>query len=250
MEKMNYVSRAKELMLKTARTTALVIVPLAAAVSAHAGSIVLPTGNPACFASFSGGSCPGGDAQLADPGNGIAGVSLFMNSGSQTFFFSSGSGAGLGLALTDSGSLAGGSLLGGTNLPVGWNFTLGSISGSIGTWTLMFELGSTFGGSDYGSVTVSGSGAGTFTSPAPTTTFLVIASGGVASGSTLFEEAILTFSASTNGGPSADVEINVPSGGSFDFNSTAGVTTPEPGAIGIMGAGLAFLGAMLRRRKK
>jgi hypothetical protein len=248
MERMNYVSKAKELILKTARTTALVIVPLAAAVSAHAGTVLLPTGNAACSTNIPSGSCPGGDTQLADLGSGIAGVSLFMNSGSQTFFFSSGSGAGLDLALTDSGVL-GGSIAGGTSLPVGWNFTLTSLSGSIGSWTLTFELGSTFGGSDYGSVGVSGSGAGTFASPLPTTTFLTIASGGIASGSTLFEEAILVFNAST-GGSFADVEINVPKGSSFDFNSVPGTSTPEPATLGIMGAGLAFLGAMLRRRKK
>lgn len=247
MERMNYVSKAKELMLKTARTTALVIVPLAAAVSAQAGTVLLPTGNAACSTNLSG-SCSGGDVQLADLGSGIAGVSLFMTNGSQTFFFSSGSGVVLDLALTASG-LLGGSIAGGTTLPVGWNFTLRSLSGSIGSWTLFFELGSVLGASDYGSVGVSGSGGGTFTSPLPTTTFLVVASGGIASGSKLFEEAVLRFNASTVF-TLADVTISVPPGGSFDFNSVAGTSTPEPATLGVMGAGLAFLGALLRRRKK
>lgn len=233
-------------MLKTARTTALVIVPLAAAVSAHASTVVLPTGNPTCSTNLSG-SCPGGVEQLADLGSGVQGVSLFMNSGGQTFFASSGSHTGLDLALSASGLLVNGPLAGGTAIPVGWNFTLTSTSGSIGTWNLTFELGSSEGGSDFGSVGVNGSGGGTFVSTPGT--FLDVAAGGIASGSTVFEEAILTFNASTNG-PPLDVFINVPAGTSFDFNSTPAASTPEPSSLGIMAAGLAFLGGLFRRRKQ
>src|ERR1700733_7051595 len=79
MERTNYVAKAKSLMMRTVRTTALVIVPLAAAVNAHAGAIALPIGNYTCAyvdnSNSTSGSCSGGDSQQASLGSGVQGMS-------------------------------------------------------------------------------------------------------------------------------------------------------------------------------
>ena len=81
MNQIDYVAKAKRLLGNTVRKTALVIVPLAAAINNLQATIVFPTGNPSCFTSGAAatGCFPrsGGASQLGDPGNGILGVSFF-----------------------------------------------------------------------------------------------------------------------------------------------------------------------------
>lgn len=241
MERTNYVNKAKSLMLRAARTGALVIMPLAAAVSAHAASIALPSGNVTCSTNADA-QCTGGDVQLLDLGSGIQGLSFFTSGGfTQTFFASSGSST--FLALGDSGTL-GGTIAGGTSIPVAWNFTIGSISGSISSWQLDFMLGSTAGGSDFGSFSTNGSGGGTLIES--DSIGIVVVSGGIASGTTLFETAQIT----VNMGNAGDLEVTVPEGTTLDFQSVASAAVPEPASVGMIGAGLAFLGTLLGRRRK
>lgn len=241
MERTNYVSKAKNLILQTARTTALVIMPLAAAVSAQAGSISLPTTGASCTVAGgdSGSSCKGGDALVnPDPGVGVRGLSFFT-SGGQSFFLSSGSAT---LILSDHGTLTGGSIAAGTVIPLKWDFTLSSSSGSITSWIIGFDLGSSFTNGDYGSNTFSGSGTGHFTGSGS----LTIASGGIAAGASVFESGLISISVSSF----TQLGVNVPPDASLDFGNSVTSSVPEPASVGMIGAGLAFLGALVRRRRK
>jgi len=250
MERTNYVDKAKSLMLKTARTTALVIMPLAAAVSAHAGSIVasnsvaLPSGNVSCSTNVVSGSCQGGDMQLADLGSGVQGLSFFTSGGfGQTFFLSSGSGEIVQMTLADSGTL-GGTIPAGTMIPVAWNFTMAGFSGAtIQSWNLGFELGSLPGFTDYGAVSGSGTGGGTVSGSA-----ILNVPGDISGGNTLYETVLLSMTVDVAG--FGGVTVTVPNNTSWDFQSVAASSVPEPASLGLIGAGLAFFGALIRRRRK
>lgn len=248
MERTNYVSKAKSLMLKTARTTALVIVPLAAAVSAHAGSIALPaSGGPTCTLNVSG-TCFASDSPETDLGSGVQGLSFFTSGGFTQNIFSSGTGITISMTMADSGVL-GGTIAPGTLIPVDWDFNMTPLSGSgtINSWSLVFELGSVLGGNNFGSVGTSGGSIGSSGSTiigGPIN--LAVASGGIASGATLFETVVLSMNVTTSLG----VQVTVPNLSTWDFGSTAASAVPEPATTGLIGAGLAFFGALLRRRRK
>jgi hypothetical protein len=233
MEPTNYVERAKSLMQKTARTTALVIVPLAAAVSAHAGAIsALPTSNFSCVTIDNGasGGCSGGAVQLG-ASNGVAGVQLFTT-GSISFSNSGGE-----LILSTNGDISGGTLLSGTTLPLAWDFILSPTGTSdlIG-WQLVFTLD--VSGSPIGSFTTSGLGNGTITGTGSLQT--------TADAST---NVSLIGDLTWTGDSNADtIDVSVPGGSSFDFNSPGGV--PEPASTGLVAAGLAWLGWRLRKIRR
>jgi len=242
MENTNYVAKAKELMLKTARTTALVIVPLAAAVSAQAGAI-LPTTNLTCTATSGGGSgsCSMGVSSFADQG-GIQGVSFFTNSGSIGFDLSSGGTVSLQVG-------AGGPLSGNLtqNDPVAFLFFFSLISGgSIASWSIDMSFGNALGSSIYGSFTASGSGGSGGSIMESGSGTLVVPSGGVASGSTFWETA--TINAVVSGG--IFLQLSIPQTGTIDFDSAPASGVPEPASVGLIGSGLAFLGYLFRRRRK
>lgn len=145
----NFAEKAKKLMQRAVRTTALVIMPLAAAVNAHAGAAVivsgpvLPDGSPGCSISdtpgSTGGSCTGWAFNVPALGpTGITGVSLY-NTGD--FSFSGGGTA--QMILTATGALTGAGLPNNTTIPLGYFFDL-SLSGddppSVTSWTLDFQL--------------------------------------------------------------------------------------------------------------
>jgi hypothetical protein len=243
MENTNYVARAKELMMKTARTTALVIVPLAAAVSAHAGAI-LPTASITCTTvdALGSGSCTMGDSQQSSM-SGITGVSFFTNSGPIGFNLS-GSSTDITLKVGAGGNLSGGLT---QNDPVSFlfNFNLQS-GGSVSSWDITMAFGDAFNDYSYGAFFDSGSGGSGSLIPESGSGTIVIPSGGVASGSLFWET--VTLSAVISGG--SYLQISVPGAGTFDYSSIAASSVPEPGSVGLMGSGLAFLGYLFRRRRK
>ncbi|HEY4360243.1 MAG TPA: PEP-CTERM sorting domain-containing protein [Bryobacteraceae bacterium] len=233
-------------MKKTARTTALVIVPLAAAVNAHAGAI-LPTSNLSC--SFSdqntlSGSCTSqvGDGQASSQ-SGITGVSFFT-SGSIGFGLSGGSSTPVQLIIGAGGPLSGNLA---QNDPVGFNFAFSLISGgSVSSWNITMAFGNAFGNSSYGSFTASGSGGSGGSILESGSGTINIPSGGVASGSTFWETT--TINAVISGG--IFLQIDVPPGTTFDFNSAAASSVPEPASVGLIGSGLGLLGYLFRRRRR
>jgi hypothetical protein len=249
MEHTNYVARAKALMMKTARTTALVIVPLAAAVSAHAGAIVasgavLPTSNLTCTRvdGFGTGGCTMNDLQQTSQ-SGITGLSFYTGTGAVGFNLS-GSSTAIQLKVGAGGPLSG-NLTQNDPVAFSFNFNLQS-GGSVSSWSILMAFGNAFGDSSYGSFGASGSGGSGSFIPESGSGTLVIPSGGIASGSTFWETT--TINATISGG--INLQINVPGGATFDYNSAAASSVPEPGSVGLLGSGLAFLGYLFRRRRR
>ena len=237
MERTNYVQKAKQLIQKTARTAALVIVPLAAAVNAHAITVVpaLPTGNLTC--QTPNGSCSGADAQLAAQ-NGIQGVKFYTNGFVDIFNAASGGGF---LGLSSSGPLNG-TIAGGYQMPLFYDFTLSGSGNTSGmNWTLMYSI-QPLSGPSGSSTTVSGSGVGTFTS----NTSMTVPSGGFAPGNYTVQAHFTVIQVSPSLG--TDLSVNVPTS-SFDFNAVA-LGTPEPATGGIAIAGVAAMGITLMRRRR
>jgi hypothetical protein len=248
MERTNYVEKAKHLLMNTARTTALVIVPLAAAVSAQAGTIQLPYGNASCSTilnSGAGPTCTALDSPESAPSSGVQGLS-FATSGGSTFFLSSGGGQEIVLTLEDFGMVSGGSIPGGTVIPVSYLMNLAAFSGAtITSYDVDFSLGTSAGVANLGYASLSGgatsggtvSGSGTLTVD-PT----------IASGSSLYETVQVYVFASNSGG--GGITVTVPQNTTADFeNAPLASGTPEPASVGMIGAGLAMLGMMFRRRK-
>ena len=246
MDRVNYVDKAKRLMMQTLRTGALVIVPLAAAVSsAHAGivtAVTLPTTTTACEASNSNESfsCLGGVSVSALSGSVLNGVQFTSISGGTSFLGSSGGGTDT-FTISTGGTLTGGSLSG--SIPVSFSFVataeqLGFLAS--GSWTVEFELGSSGGTSNFGSVSFSG-GIGNTSSISGSNSGSLAVSGTVTSGSTIFESVIVTLPTTGN----AEVGLAYP----FSFNSVNLTGVPEPSSVGTVAAGLGFLGWLLRRRR-
>jgi hypothetical protein len=237
MERTNYVDKAKRLMMQTVRTGALIIVPLAAAVSQmHAGT-VLPSGLQNCNVVSADGAnnydCSNYISLQQLPGSSVTGLSF-----SGTLFIVTSSGGMDTITMEAGGLLAGGPLMG--SIPVSYDFT-GSSGGFnvAGTWDVQFSLGSTSGGMDFGSTVFSGSfsnsSGGTFIGSG-----MLNISGSIASGSALYETVQIQVPVLTGAG----VQI------AFPFNFDA-VGAPEPGSVGLLGAGLGLLSWLgLRRRGK
>lgn len=235
MDEPDYVARAKQLIGSASRTTALVIMPLAAAVSAQAGTItVLPTATFTCASSNA--ACPSGtgDSQLPAM-NGVEGVKFYTNG--PVDIFTSGSSENV-LVLFTSGALSG-SLAGGYQMPVYYDFTLSGSGTSLNstTWFMGMWIG-TPGNLIQGSLIVSGSGVGTFSG----TGILTIASGGIESGTSVRVNSEFDIFESSG---ATDMQVNIPSA-STDFNAVV----PEPATGGLMAAALAALGLATRFRRK
>ncbi len=251
LEKTNYVAKAKQLIAQSARTAALVIVPLAIAGSARAITTytvptyaVLPTGSLSCVdidseglaQDGSSGICTSGAgiSQLGAPagGTGVEGVSFFTT-GTVSIGILSGSAI---LQMIASGPL---NQTLPVSVPVHYDFVLSNIVGTpIGNWDLEFDLGNSGSLTTYGSFNASGFGAGTFSGSA---TLNLLSN--PALGSTLYVAATLDI---LSNGDSGTIGISVPQGASFDFESSV----PEPATAGMLATGLGALALWFRRRRK
>ena len=257
----NYAEKAKRFMQYTARTTALVIVPLAAVAIAHAGSAagpVLPANNPACSMtdnSNPAAACSGGAFNLGALGpNGLTGVSLFTSS-SVTYF----GGSTAQLTLQASGRLNGGVIPSGLTIPLAYAFGLqfadGDVDASVSSWTLDFQLldgRSIIGDSgtiidnttiDINNGEISGDGQ-LFTGNSSMTT-----TGGATLGDTLTE--LVTLDVDWFTGDSDHLIVSVPEAKSFDYQGTDGTSSvPEPGTMIPLACSFALAGLYRLRRKR
>jgi hypothetical protein len=236
MERIDYVARAKRLLTQSARTAALVIVPLAAAATAHATTaFIMPTGNFACSADGDASSNCSDVVQVNGPfaaANGFEGMS-FSNQLGQDVSIGVSSGGAATLQMSAGGST---SETLDQDVPVGWNFTLADTGTVVITgWSLTFKLGSSAGNSTYGSLTTTG-GAATGTFTGSNTIPVSIDSSG-----TIFETVVLTVTDTGTG----NVNITFPF-----YVGSQGWAVPEPATVGTLGAGLGFLAWLYRRRKR
>jgi hypothetical protein len=242
------LARAHAFMKSHARLGALMIAPLAAAVPAHAGSVVLPTSGFGCTYTDSttpvlGSNCPigaGGVTQL-----GAGGVSFSLSSGGGVLQGSSPT-----LIEQTTGQVAT-AIPAGTSVSYSYDFLL-SYEAADPNWSLVMEL------ADEGQ------------SPGP-----AIAIGGPSTITGTFGESVQEFSGSgtfqtaipTNANDYIEVyyilrlsglpgnaftTVQVPAGTSIDFDTISlpspSTGTPEPASFGLLGAGLAWLGWKYRRR--
>jgi hypothetical protein len=239
-------------MQRAVRTTALVIIPLAAAIHANAGIItgpILPSGGASCQMSSSGG-CVGGAANFPPVSeNGLVGVSLFTSGYS---YFSSGGSVSLTLSAT--GSLPNAGIPDGTTIPLNWVFSLkfleGGLGGTVSDWTLDFQLldgASVIGDSGaidnptIDNVAINSSGQFFTGSSSMTTSALALM------GDPITERVTLDIDFSA--GDADQLGVSVPEATSFDYQSVQIQSTPEPGTMGLTAAGFALAGFALIRRK-
>jgi hypothetical protein len=210
--------------------------PLAAAVSAHAASVTLPTSNFTCSddSGFGSGSCTSGSGVSQTSGGGL---SFYLSSGGVLL-------AGDGSLTESSHGSVSGAIASGASIPytidIGLSyFTLDpnySLEVEVlDTTTDKTLVDSTFSGS-YGISGATISDSGSFT-----------AMNGSSGGNTIEVEFTLTLSNVPGNGRTT---VTIPEGESVDIGPITSASTPEPASIGLMGAGLAWLGFQWRKRRK
>lgn len=241
---MDYVARAKALLMGKARTGALLVLPLAAAVqqaqAVQVGpSINLPTGNLSCNTQ-SGACVSGGDLQLGTR-DGIEGVGFFddfptdFSGNSYVDFGSSGI-----LTSTGSGGLT--ALPAGSILTSSYDFNIGNVSGSgSDTWSLSYQIfDSTTLHTVVSDSSASGSGTGSFSA-----SFTDQLASAMTVGDTLSITADLNLTASSG----SIFSVTIPSGLTLDVGQDVS-TTPEPSTLSFGALALALAGIWRGLRRK
>lgn len=234
---MDYVARAKALLIWKARTGALLVLPLAAAVQ-HAQAqttLTLPTGHFNCSALFTAsGGCSGGVANTPAQ-YGLSGLRFGLSSPVTLI------GPGI-LTLSNYGTVtgtSGGSLGAGTPMRLSYDFTLSTSGGSFSDWQLQFQMYDYAESANVLNGSVSGSATGTFSG-----SFTVQLGGPLSQGDLVYDSASITVNNLTSGGAT----VTVPLDSSLDIDAAA----PEPSTLsfGALGLALAGIRGGLRRKRR
>jgi hypothetical protein len=233
MQTLDSISRAKAFMRSQARTAALVIIPLAAVVSAYAGP-VLPSGNFVCSYSpnvGSGGTCSGG----VNAAGGA--VSYYLASGGVLL-------EGGGTLMEHTNASVATAITAGSSIPFSYDIGLFAESAVDPNYSLNIQIKDT----TTSTMLVNSTFPGTFGPGANTlsNSGLFTSLGSSNSGDNIVVGYLLTLSSVPE---NVGVNVTVPQGTSVDLGPV-GAGTPEPASVGLMGGGLAWLGYLWRKRRK
>jgi len=218
---------------------ALAAISLLAAVTAHAGSVTLPTTNFSC--SLNGNDCSGQSGVTESAGNPLSfftTTTLAAATTSGTFLIQAFGPVSAAIPVH-------------TLIPLEYDFTMQAVNEGSGTgnWDITFEI---FDNTTSQPV-ITNAYSGTYNSILST-----ISSGAgvtmdtglaIASGDNVNVNVDLTWSGV---GANVITEINVPPDASFDFGpvTTASTSTPEPASLALLGSGLALLALRRARPSK
>ncbi len=238
----SYLNRAKALLRSGAGKGALVVLTLAAAVPATAGQIVLPTSNLNCIILDANNPAPGGFCS-----SGSAAVTQ-LGAGGLEFSPSGLSLAGSGSFTMSTAGAVSQAIPAGTTISYNYDFFLQETL-SDPSWSLTLAIadegatpgpGTLIGATSaitgsYDTTNREFSGSGTFTTNVATNANDIL--------EVYFGLQVSGFTA--GGNPFTFIQI--PASGSIDFLPPT--ATPEPSSVGLVCAGLGWLGWKLRRRR-
>jgi hypothetical protein len=229
MQTIDSITRAKAFMRSHARTAALVIIPLAAVVSAHAGPI-LPNGNFVCSDNpnvGSGGSCSGGVNAAG------GGLSFYLASGGVVL-------QGGGTLMEHTNGSAGAAITVGSSIP--FDYDIGLLAQQLDpSYSLDIQIKDTTTSTMLVNSTFTGTFGPGFTALGDSGTFTSLGSSNA--GDNIAVGYLLTLSGVPE---NVLVTVTVPGNLSVDLGPV-GSSVPEPSTLGLLGAGLAWLGFRFRK---
>ncbi len=242
----SYVARAKALMMDGARKSALMIVPLAAAVSAQGAAVTLATSPVYCkFQTFgsSTSNCgsTGSATQKGAGGQGVEGITI--TTGDPSNYYSGGMAIHFIYGDGSYGSSVSGSGIAATSINVAYDFSLHfnpQSSGSITGWTLV--MGIVQDNNTTASKTFTGTGL-----THNTGTGSIALTSTISSADRVQVDLSYTY---TVGCAFCSLNTGADSGSKFTFSDVAASATPEPATFGsLLLAGLGAVATRFRRRR-
>jgi hypothetical protein len=250
---MDYVARAKALLMGKGRTGALLVLPLAAAVQlAQAATVggspvyTLPDGGLNCQidGASPGGACSGGATQLG-PTDGLEGVSFYLPSPITLSSLDGSSGG--ALILSTSGAVtathSGSGLPAETTFTNHYDFAITPSGSGFEGWTLTYELYDQSTDQDlFYDNSVSGASGGTFSG-----SFTDTLAYALNTTDTYELSAEIRFSDDDS---EDTVTVTIPSGGSFDLGTDQQAPSPEPSTLSFGALSLAVGGIWRGLRRK
>ncbi len=218
---------------------AFAAISLLAAITAHAGSVTLPTTNFSC--SLNSSDCSGNSGVTETAGHPLSFFTTTTLAAATTS----------GTFLIQTFGPVSGPIPINTLIPLEYDFTMQAVNEGAGTgnWDITFEIFD----NTTSKVVVTNAYSGTYgaafstiTSVAGTTLDTGVA---IASGDIVDLNADLTWSGV---GANVITEINVPPDASFDFGpvTTVSTSTPEPASLALLASGFALLALRRSRQSK